>query len=65
MEELRERAAEVRFGAAQCGLTILRYVTDSCCGSGSSKLSLSVLARVVRAATAACPAPLEYGGSMH
>lgn len=42
LEELHERAMEVRFGAAQCGLTILRYLTDH-----ASKLSLSVLARIV------------------
>lgn len=43
-EELRQRAAEVRFGAAQCGLTILRYLTDH-----APRLSLSVLARIVSA----------------
>lgn len=42
LEELRERAGEVRFGAAQCGLTILRYLTDH-----PFRLSLSVLARIV------------------
>ena len=40
--ELRERAGEVRFGAAQCSLTILRYITEH-----APKLSLSVLARIV------------------
>lgn len=42
LDELRERAVEARFGAAQCGLTILRYLTDHAPG-----LSLSVLARIV------------------
>ena len=47
LEELRERAAEVRFAAAQCGLTILRYLTDH-----APKLSLSVLARIERGGAA-------------
>ena len=34
--------SQVRFAAAQCGLTILRYITDH-----APHLSLSVLARVV------------------
>ncbi|PSC69454.1 Zinc finger MYND domain-containing 10 isoform B [Micractinium conductrix] len=42
LEELRERCGEVRFGAALCGLTILRYLTDH-----APKLSLSVLTRIV------------------
>ncbi|KAL4451614.1 hypothetical protein ABPG75_007276 [Micractinium tetrahymenae] len=42
LDDLRERVAEVRFGAAQCGLTILRYLTDH-----APKLSLSVLTRIV------------------
>ena len=45
LEELRERCGEVRFGAALCGLTILRYLTDH-----APKLSLSVLTRIVSGA---------------
>ncbi|KAI3437714.1 hypothetical protein D9Q98_000162 [Chlorella vulgaris] len=42
LEEFRERAAEVRFGAALCALAILRYITDH-----APQLSLSVLTRIV------------------
>lgn len=45
LDELRERAAEVRFCGALCALAILRYLTDH-----SPRLSLSVLARIVSAA---------------
>jgi hypothetical protein len=42
LEELRDRAAEVRFGAAQCGLALLRYLTDH-----AQRTSPAVLARIV------------------
>lgn len=50
LEELRERAGEVRLAAALCAPTLLRYLTDH-----SHRLSLSVLARIVSAGV--WPAP--------
>jgi hypothetical protein len=42
LEELEEKAREARFGAALCGLTILRYLSDC-----APRLPLALLGRLV------------------
>ncbi|KAL4856193.1 Zinc finger MYND domain-containing protein 10 [Chlorella vulgaris] len=60
LEEFRERAAEVRFGAALCALAILRYVTDH-----APQLSLSVLTRIYPSAQPECqPSRAAVHGSV-